>query len=62
SAGMIVLLTVTTANLMIGICAGCFAYTVMAVATRSWARLTPVFLLTNVLLVIYLVLVTYTVN
>ncbi|MFT8417766.1 MAG: NCS2 family permease [Acetobacter sp.] len=62
SAGMIVLLTVTTANLMIGICAGCFAYTVMAAATRSWKRLPPVFLLTNVLLVIYLVLVTYTVN
>jgi AGZA family xanthine/uracil permease-like MFS transporter len=62
SAGMIVLLTVTTANLMIGICAGCFAYTIMAAVTRNWKRLTPVFLLTNVLLVIYLILVTYTVN
>lgn len=59
-AVLILLLTVATTNLMIGLCSGCFVYTVMAAAMRDWKRLTPVFLLTDVLLIVYLILMSST--
>jgi adenine/guanine/hypoxanthine permease len=56
SAVLILLLTVTTGNLMVGLCTGCFAYTLMMVGLREWRRLTPVLLLIDAMLVLYLYL------
>ncbi|GBQ22617.1 xanthine/uracil/vitamin C transporter [Gluconacetobacter sacchari DSM 12717] len=54
SAVLIMLLTVTTGNLVVGLAAGAFAYTFMALALRI--RLSPVLLLTDGLLALYLLL------
>lgn len=60
SAVLIMLLTVTTGNLVIGLAAGTFAYTLMALALRQ--RITPVLLVTDALLAFYLVLNTLTLH
>ncbi|GBQ88891.1 xanthine/uracil/vitamin C transporter [Acetobacter nitrogenifigens DSM 23921 = NBRC 105050] len=54
SAVLIMLLTVTTGNLVIGLAAGSFAYTLMALALRI--RVAPVLLLTDLLLAVYVAL------
>nr|WP_242011838.1 NCS2 family permease [Acetobacter oeni] len=54
SAVLIMLLTVTTGNLVVGLAAGSFAYTLMALVLRI--RTGPVLLLTDALLALYLIL------
>ena len=56
SAVLILLLTVTTGNLIAGLSAGCFVWTLMAAAGR--VRVPPVIWLTDALLVVYLCLST----
>jgi len=54
SAVLILLLTVATGNLVVGLSAGCFSYTLMALALRI--RVAPILLLTDGLLIAYLIL------
>ena len=55
-AVLILLITITTADLMMGICTGCFAYTLMMLARGAWRQLFPVMLSVDVVLVLYIFL------
>lgn len=57
-AVIIMLITVTTSDLMIGMALGCFAYTAIAVACRQWHRLTMMILAIDVIFIGYLFLST----
>ncbi len=53
---LILLITVATTDLMMGICTGCFAYTLMMLARGAWLRLFPVMLAVDAVLVLYIFL------
>ena len=55
-AVLILLITVTTTDLMMGICTGCFAYTLMMLARGAWMRLFPVMFAVDALLMLYIFL------
>jgi AGZA family xanthine/uracil permease-like MFS transporter len=57
-AVIIMLITVTTSDLMIGMALGCFAYTAIAVARRQWRSLTMMVLAIDLIFVAYLFLST----
>ncbi len=43
---------------MMGLCTGCFAYTLIVLATRAWSQLTPMLLCIDAILLVYVVLIT----
>lgn len=55
---IILLVTVTTSDLMIGMALGCFAYTAIAVAWRNWQALTAMIVAIDAIFVAYLFLST----
>ena len=55
-AVLILLITVTTSDLMMGICTGCFAYTLMMLARGAWRSLFPVMYAVDAVLVFYIFL------
>ncbi|WP_428374331.1 NCS2 family permease [Lichenicoccus sp.] len=57
---LILLVTVTTTDLMMGLSTGCLAYTLIVLATRAWDRITPMLLCIDIILIGYVVLVTET--
>ena len=60
AAILIMLVVVTTTDLMMGLCTGCFAYTLVVLATRTWSRITPMLLCIDAILLCYVVLITST--
>ena len=52
------LMTACTADLMIGLSSGCFSYTLIVVARKDWKNLSPMLLLLDITLIIYLALFT----
>ena len=58
AAILIMLVVVTTTDLMMGLCTGCFAYTLIVLATRAWSRLTPMLLCIDAILLAYVFLIT----
>ena len=58
AAILIMLVVVTTTDLMMGLCTGCFAYTLIVLATRAWDRITPMLLCIDGVLLVYVVLIT----
>ncbi len=57
---LILLVTVTTTDLMMGLSTGCLAYTLIVLARRAWDRVTPMLLCIDAILIAYVVLVTET--
>jgi AGZA family xanthine/uracil permease-like MFS transporter len=55
---IIMLITVTTSDLMIGMALGCFTYTAVAIACRQWRSLTAMVLAIDALFIGYLFLST----
>ncbi len=58
AAILIMLVVVTTTDLMMGLCTGCFAYTLVVLATRAWDRITPMLLAIDAILLAYVGLIT----
>lgn len=58
AAILILLVTVTTTDLMMGLATGCFAYSAIVLATRAWDRVTPMLLCIDAILIVYVVLMT----
>ena len=57
---LILLLVVVTTDLMMGLSSGCFVYTLIVLARRQWAKLTPMLLAVDAVLVLYVVLINWT--
>jgi adenine/guanine/hypoxanthine permease len=53
---LMVLVTIMTGNFMVSLALGLLLYTVLAVAARRWAEVTPILLALDVVFVVYLVL------
>lgn len=52
------LMTACTADLMVGLSSGCFVYSLVVAANRQWHKLTPMLLVLDAALIIYLALST----
>jgi AGZA family xanthine/uracil permease-like MFS transporter len=57
---LMMLVSVVTSDLMIALCLGCFAYTLIAAARRQWQALTPMVIGLDAILGIYLILMNTT--
>jgi AGZA family xanthine/uracil permease-like MFS transporter len=55
---IILLITVTTSDLMMGMALGCFVYTAIVIARRQWQRLTAMVVVIDVIFVAYMALST----
>jgi len=57
---LMMLVSVVTSDLMMALCLGCFAYSLIVIARRQWQALTPMVIGLDAILGIYLVLMNVT--
>lgn len=53
---LILLITVVTTDLMMGLAIGCFVYSLIVLATRQWQKLTAMLLTLDVIFIIYIII------
>ena len=53
---LMVLITACTFNIMVGLSVGCFVYTLIVAVRKEWSKITPMLIVLNITLIIYLVL------
>ena len=53
---LIMIITVITTDLMIGLASACFVYTAIVAATRQWQKVTRMLLTLDAIFVVYIIL------
>jgi AGZA family xanthine/uracil permease-like MFS transporter len=53
---LILLITVVTTDLMMGLAIGCFVYSLIVLATRQWQKLTAMLVTLDVIFIIYIII------